>query len=69
MVYDDSGRASSVLILLLFDARMELLRFFDYFRFLTKVIFIWSKLIQTFIRLIENRITITLPPFSLVKLA
>ncbi len=69
MVYDDSGRASSVLILLLFDARMELLELFDYFRFLTKVIFIWSKLIQTFIRLIENRITITLPPFSLVKLA
>lgn len=63
MVYDDSGRASSVLILLLFDARMELLELFDYFRFLTKVIFIWSKLIQTFIRLIENRITITLSSF------
>ena len=63
MVYDDSGRASLVLILLLFDARMELLRLFDYFRFLTKVIFIWSKLIQTFIRLIENRITITLSSF------
>ena len=74
MVYDDSGRASSVLILLLFDARMELV-VVNYSLSLTRVIFICRPCTdtarQTFIRLVSKRITITLSsfpyPFKLLR--
>ena len=68
------GRTSLVLILLLFDARMELV-VVNYSLSLTRVIFICRPCtdteIRTFIRLVSKRITITLSsflyPFKLLR--